>query len=65
MASQYSDLARLGWNEWFEAKDDCRPAETLARVVSIDRDWLLLMDQTGIFRARLAGRYLYHHRQAQ
>ena len=59
MASRHVDLARLGWDEWFEEREKCGAADTVARVVAVDRDWLLLMDQSGTFRAKLAGSYLY------
>lgn len=65
MASRYMDLAQLGWNEWFEEKGKCEPADTVARVAAVDRDGLLLMDQTGTFRAKMAGRYLYRHHLSQ
>ncbi len=65
MASRDIDLARLGWSEWFEERDKCGPADAIARVVAVDRDLLLLMDQTGSFRAKLAGSYLYRHQQSQ
>jgi ribosome biogenesis GTPase len=61
MANRDTDLARLGWNEWFEERKQCAPADTFARVAAVDRDLLLLMDQTGTFRAKLAGRYRYSH----
>ena len=61
MESRYSDLARLGWNEWFEVRAGCGPADTIARVAAVDRDMLLLMDHTGIFRAKLAGSYIFRH----
>lgn len=65
MASRYIDLARLGWNEWFEERVNCGSADTIARVAAVDRDLLLLMDQTGTFRAKLAGSYLYRHHLSQ
>lgn len=65
MTTQRSDLARLGWNEWFEARAQCGPADTLARVVAVDRELLLLMDQTGSFRARLAGSFLHQRHLAE
>jgi ribosome biogenesis GTPase len=65
MATRHIDLARLGWNEWFEEREPCEPADTVARVAAVDRDLLLLMDQTGTFRAKLAGSYLYRHHLSQ
>lgn len=56
------DLNSLGWDDWFAARADCRPGETLARVAAVDRDSWLLMDPAGTFRARLAGSFLHRHR---
>lgn len=61
MKNQHSELNGLGWSEWFEQGSECGHPVTFARVAAIDRDQLLLVDQTGHFRARLAGSYLYHH----
>jgi ribosome biogenesis GTPase len=65
MTSRHSDLAQLGWSEWFEEREKCEPADTIARVAAVDREMLLLMDQTGTFRAKLAGRYLHQHHASQ
>jgi ribosome biogenesis GTPase len=65
MKKQYSELSGLGWNDWFGQQVSCKPLETVARVAAIDRDQLLLVDQSGHFRAKLAGRYLYHHHLSQ
>jgi ribosome biogenesis GTPase len=65
MASRHIDLARLGWNEWFEERDKCGPAEAVARVAAVDRDLLLLMDQSGTFQAKLAGSVLYRRHLSQ
>lgn len=61
MGSQHSELKELGWNDWFESRAECGPSGTVARVATVDRDQLLLLDQTGTLRAKLAGSYLYHH----
>ena len=55
MANRHTNLTRLGWDEWFEERGKFRPGDNLARVAAVDRDLLLLMDQTGTFRAKLAG----------
>jgi ribosome biogenesis GTPase / thiamine phosphate phosphatase len=55
------ELNELGWNDWFEPRAACGPTGTVARVAAVDRDQLLLVDQTGPFRARLAGRYRHRH----
>ncbi len=54
-------LKELGWDDWFEQRAGCQPTNTIARVVAVDRDQLLLVDPAGPFRAKLAGSYLYRH----
>ena len=61
MEQQRSGLNQLGWSTWFEQRAQCRALDHVARVVAVDRDQLLLMDQHGTFRARLAGSFLYQH----
>ncbi len=65
MPNRQIDLSSLGWDAWFETRAGqlCGPEDTLARVAAVDRDQLLVMDQTGPFRAKLSGGYLYRHRQ--
>jgi len=67
MTDRYQDLAPLGWNAWFEeqAKLHCQPDETVARVAAVDRDQLLLINETGAFRAKLSGSYRYTHQVSQ
>jgi ribosome biogenesis GTPase / thiamine phosphate phosphatase len=65
MKNQYGRLNELGWNDWFAQRANCRPLENVARVAAVDRGQLLLVDQNGHFRARLAGRYLHHHHLSQ
>jgi ribosome biogenesis GTPase len=59
--NQYSELKDLGWNDWFVQRANCKPSETVARVAAVDRDQLLLVEHSGQFRAKLAGRYLHNH----
>jgi ribosome biogenesis GTPase len=61
MINQYSGMNELGWNDWFAQRASCKPPEAVARVAAVDRDQLLLVDQDGSFRARLAGRFLHRH----
>lgn len=61
MDVRHSELNGLGWNDWFEQRMACRPDERVARVAAVDRDLLLLVDPTGVFRAKLAGSYLHRH----
>lgn len=65
MKNQYGRLNELGWNDWFAQRAICGPLETVARVAAVDRGQLLLVDQSGHFRAKLAGRYLHHHHLSQ
>jgi len=61
MNNQHRELNELGWSDWFEQRAECGPTDTVARVAAVDRDQLLLVDQTGHFRAKLAGSYLHRH----
>ncbi len=58
---KHSNLESLGWDAWFEeqARIRCDPAGAIARVAAVDRDLLLLLNETGAFRAKLAGK-LWH-----
>lgn len=55
------NLVPLGWDNWFaeQARAHCDPSNSLARVAAVDRDQLLLLNESGAFRARLAGKFLY------
>ena len=61
MNSASEQLNQFGWDEWFDAKaqENGLAVQRLARVVAVDRDQLLVIDETGEFRAKLAGRFLY------
>lgn len=61
MKNQHCELNELGWSDWFEQRAECKSTDTIARVVAVDRDQLLLVDQTSTFRAKLAGSYLHRH----
>lgn len=61
MEKTLNSLTPLGWSDWFAARAACHPDETLARVAAVDRELLLLLDPSGPFRAKLAGRYRHHH----
>lgn len=65
MKNQHDGLNELGWNGWFAQRVSGKPLEIVARVAAVDRDQLLVVDQSGHFRARLAGRYLHHHHLSQ
>ena len=65
MRGGHPELQHLGWNDWFEQRAHCGPSDTVARVAAVDRDQLLVMDQTGPFRAKLAGGYRYRHHGSQ
>lgn len=57
-------LQEWGWNDWFEQHNTCEPSDSIARVAAVDREQFLLVDQTGVFRGRVAGSYRYHHHLA-
>lgn len=61
MNSTSEQLNKFGWDEWFDAKaqENGLAEQHLARVVAVDRDQLLVIDESGEFRAKLAGRFLY------
>jgi ribosome biogenesis GTPase len=56
----------LGWNAWFaeQARLHCAPANTAARVTSVDRGWLVLLNETGVFKAQLSGNLMHSARAA-
>jgi ribosome biogenesis GTPase / thiamine phosphate phosphatase len=55
------NLEGLGWDSWFaaQARTHCDPASSVARVAAVDRDQLLLLSESGAFKAKLAGKFLY------
>ena len=63
MQNRTFELAHLGWSEWLEAQASlqCRTEDTVARVAAVDRDQFLLVNQSGQFRAKMSGNYLYRH----
>lgn len=65
MSSASEQLKQFGWDEWFDAKarEKGLTEHRLARVVAVDRDQLLVLDESGEFRAKLAGRFLYINEQ--
>ncbi|NEV61328.1 ribosome small subunit-dependent GTPase A [Thiorhodococcus minor] len=62
MMTQHPELTALGWTPWLEQHAACDPSQSIARVAAVDRDQLLLVDQDGSFRAKLAGSFLHRHR---
>jgi len=56
-----SNLEALGWDSWFEeqARLRCDPTGAVARVAAVDRDQLLLLNETGAFRAKLSGKVMH------
>jgi ribosome biogenesis GTPase len=55
MEHQCRTLLDLGWSDWFERRAEYRPTDPVARVAAVDRGQCLLIDQSGSFRAKLAG----------
>lgn len=58
---KHSSLEAWGWDSWFEKQARLHGDLTgaVARVAAVDRDQLLLLNETGVFRAKLSGKYLY------
>lgn len=57
---KHSNLEALGWNTWFDEQATLRcPKSAVARVAAVDRDQLLLLDETGAFRAKLSGKHMH------
>lgn len=56
-----SKLEALGWDNWFEeqAQVRCDPAGAVGRVAAVDRNQLLLLNESGACRAKLSGKYTY------
>lgn len=56
-----SKLEVLGWDDWFaeRAITNCHSTGSFARVAAVDRELLLLVNESGVFRAKLSGKYMY------
>lgn len=61
MISVSERLHQFGWDDWLAAKAQEKGMSELrlARVIAVDRDQLLVIDEAGEYRAKLAGRFLY------
>lgn len=61
MSSTFGQLNKFGWDEWFDAKaqEKISAEQRLARVVAVDRDQLLVIDESGEYRVKLARRFMY------
>lgn len=61
MKKHSSNLETLGWNGWFDEQAGlhCDLTSTVARVVAVDRGQLLLLNEKGVFRAKLSGKYKF------
>lgn len=61
MTPASNPLHHLGWDEWLDTKahEKGLAEHHLARVIAVDRDQLLVADESGEFRAKLAGRFLH------
>jgi ribosome biogenesis GTPase len=59
-------LQQFGWDEWFtaQASEAGLSEHHIARVVAVDREQLAVMDETGVYRAKLSGRFLFQNEQA-
>lgn len=64
MVQDLNTLKALGWRDEAQPAQPCPDGQTLARVLAVDRDALLLDDGSGAFRGRLAGRWLHEVSEA-
>jgi ribosome biogenesis GTPase len=55
----FQNLETLGFDDWFDkqAKINCLDRSQLARVIAVDREQYLLLNETEVFRARLSGKF--------
>jgi ribosome biogenesis GTPase len=62
VADPTPDRAAVGWTPWFADRfaQHAKPTDTAARVTSVDRGWLVLLNETGVFRAQLSGAFLHN-----
>lgn len=51
----------LGWDAWFDrqAGSFCEHNVQVARVIAVDRDQFLLLNETGSFRGKLSGKFRF------
>ena len=61
MTSSPTWLTELGWSDWFAQRAECSSTDSIARVIAVDREQLLLINQSGPFRAKVSGSYLHRH----
>lgn len=61
MISASEQLHQFGWDEWFDARTQERnlTGHRPARVVAVDREQFLVINESGEYRARLSGRFLH------
>lgn len=57
----YTELIDLGWSEWFEKRLQKSNDHLVARVVAVDRDVLIIVNNINTFRAKLSGAWFYRH----
>ena len=67
MRHEIQQLNQLGWDGWFEEKAQKLnlPERHVARVVAVDREQLVVIDESGEYRAKLSGRFLYQSEQTR
>jgi ribosome biogenesis GTPase / thiamine phosphate phosphatase len=53
------DLKTIGFDDWFEkqAKIHCIESSHLSRVIAVDREQYLLLNESGTFRAKISGKF--------
>ncbi|BCG46685.1 Probable GTPase related to EngC [Citrifermentans bremense] len=59
--NKHIELNQLGWSDWFEEQAKDMAVGSIARVAAVDRDQLLLVNESHTFRGKVAGSYLHRH----
>lgn len=61
MSSERCRLNQFGWNEWFDSRAaEFRSHELrIARVIAVDREQFVVVNETGEYRVKLSGRLLH------
>ncbi|NJD91100.1 MAG: ribosome small subunit-dependent GTPase A [Geobacter sp.] len=61
MSQAEQQLQQFGWDDWFaeQARELTPTEQRVARVVAVDREQFVVMDESGEYRARLSGRFLH------
>lgn len=62
-----NSLKNLGWNEWFAKRAGilCSENSHVARVIAVDKDQYLLLNESGNFRGKLSGKFRHESHSSE